>query len=106
MRTPIRPSPSASHDTVTVNACVADRFEPSASVAVTLTSDSPADSAVTLTVTTPPDTDTAATSATSGADDSAAYVSTSPSRSRNAPDTSTDGDSPTSSLRSASVPTA
>ena len=52
--------------TVTVNACVADVFEPPRSVAVTVTTAVPADTGVSRTV--EPDTET---DATCGADDTA-----------------------------------
>lgn len=63
--------------TFTMNVCGAVPFEPSASVAVTVTVAVPSDIGVTITVL--PDTDTAATP---GADDAVPYVSESPSGSR------------------------
>ena len=79
--------PTASGDwfaTVTGNVCVADVFEPSASVADTVTVAVPPDTGVTVTVA--PDVETVATD---GSDDDAPYVRSSSSSSRNAAETST-----------------
>ena len=88
--------------TVTANVCAADVFEPARSVAVTVTVAVPTETGVTVTAL--PDTETVATD---GDDDDAPYVSTSPSGSRNAPDTSTAAaDPPASSVTGANTPTA
>ena len=91
----IHTDPGSRTDTASI--CVALRPPPS--VAIAVTSASPAPTAIT--VTTVPDT---ATEATPAFDDTAVYVSASPSGSLKAPDTSTVRDSPTIRSRPGSVP--